>query len=100
MRNNRNLLGAVSYITWIGFIVAFAMGDRTDRFMMHHLNQALVINIASIVGGVFAVIPVLGSAVAGLVSMAVVVFDIMGAISAYRGSMAALPLVGDIHLIG
>ena len=100
MNNNRNLLGAVSYITWIGFIVAFAMGDRNDGFMRHHLNQALVINIASIVGGVFAVIPILGSAIAGLVGMAVVVFDIMGALSAYKGSTAALPLVGDIHLIG
>ena len=99
MNNNRNLLAAVSYITWIGFIAAFAMGDRSDRFMLHHLNQALVINIASIVGGVFAVIPLLGSAVAGIVNMAVLVFDIMGAVSAYKGSMASLPLIGDIHII-
>ena len=100
MNNNRNLLAAISYITWIGFIAAFVMGDRSDRFMSHHLNQALVIDLAGVISGVLVVIPVLGAAVAGVVNMAVVVFDIMGAISAYRGSTESLPLIGDIHLIG
>lgn len=100
MNNNRNLLAAVSYITWIGFIAAIIMGDRSDRFMAHHLNQALVIDLAGVISGVLVVIPVIGAVIAGVVNMAVIVFDIMGAISAYKGSMAPLPLVGDIHLIG
>lgn len=100
MNNNRNLLAAVSYITWFGFLIAFFMGDKSDRFTMHHLNQALVIDLAGLVSAVLVVIPILGAMVAGVVNMAVVVFDIMGAISAYRGSTAPLPLVGDIHLIG
>ena len=100
MKNNRNLLGAVSYITWIGFIAAFVLGDKSDRFTMHHLNQALVINLVSIVGSVFAVIPILGTAAAGLINMAVVIYDIMGAASAYDGRTVSLPLIGGIHLIG
>lgn len=98
--NNRNIFAAVGYITWVGFLVAFMMGDRTDRFVIHHLNQALVINLAGVVGGVLPVIPVLGGIASGLISMVVLVFDIMGALSAYRGSMQPLPYIGDIHILG
>ena len=28
------------------------------------------------------------------------ILDIMGAVSAYQGSTAPLPIVGDIHIIG
>ena len=100
MDNKRNLIAAAAYITWVGFIIAIAMGDRTDRFTAHHLNQALVIDLISIIAGVFAVIPLLGAMVAGVVNIAVIVFDIMGAVGAYRGDMISLPFVGDIHLIG
>lgn len=100
MGNNRNIIALISYITWVGFIIALVMGDRSDRFIMHHLNQALVLNIASIVGGVLAVIPLLGSMAASIVSLAVFVLDVMGIISAYRGSTDPLPLIGNIHLMG
>ncbi len=100
MGNNRNLIAAISYITWLGFIIAIVTGDRSDRFVAHHLNQALVIDIISVVSGVLVVIPVLGAMVAGVVNAAVFVFDIIGAVSAFRGSMISLPIVGDIHLIG
>ena len=100
MKMDKNKIAAISYITWIGFIAAYAMGDRTDRFTMHHLNQALVIDLASVISGVLVVIPILGAMVAGVVNIAVFVFDIIGAISAYRGSMLSLPLVGDVHIIG
>ena len=98
--NNRNIFAAISYVTWVGFLIAAIAGDRSDRFMAHHLNQALVINLAAIVGGFLAVIPVLGSMLTGLVSMATLILGVMGVLSAYRGSMEPLPLIGDIHLIG
>lgn len=100
MSRNRNLIAAVSYITWIGFIIAFAVGDKNDSFIRHHLNQALVIDLAGLIGGVFAVIPLLGAVVAGVVNIAGFVLDIMGAFGAYSGSTDPLPVVGDIHIIG
>ncbi len=37
----------VSYLTWIGLVVAFLAGDRREsRF---HLNQALVLTVCSVV---------------------------------------------------
>lgn len=100
MNNRQNLIAAISYITWIGFIIAIVTGDRSDRFVAHHLNQALVIDIVSVVSGVLVVIPILGAMVAGVVNIAVFVFDIIGAINAFRGNMIELPFVSDIHLIG
>ena len=100
MNNNRNLIAAVGYFTWLGFIIAYVMGDKSDPFVRHHLNQALVIDLAGLIAGFFGVIPVLGALIAGVVNIAGFVFDIMGAISAYRGSTAPLPLIGDIHIIG
>ena len=97
---NRNLIAAVAYITWIGFLAAYVMGDKNDPFIRHHLNQALVIDLAGLIGGVFAVIPLLGALVAGVVKSAGFVLDIMGAGSAYQGSTAPLPFIGDIHISG
>ena len=98
--NNRNILAALSYITWIGFLIAFFMGDKSDSFARHHLNQALVLNLAGLISGVLVVIPLLGALVAGVVNVAAIVFDIMGISSALRGTTESLPLISDIHIIG
>jgi uncharacterized membrane protein len=100
MNGNNKTAAIVSYITWIGFLIALCIGDRSDRYVSHHLNQALVLNILSIVGGVLEVIPVIGSIAAGIVSLGVLVFWVMGIYRAATGSTEPLPLVGDIHLIG
>ena len=100
MSNYRNIFAAISYVTWVGFLIALVASDRSDRFVAHHRNQALVLNIVSVVGGVLRVIPILGSIAAGIVELAVLVFWIMGIARALRGSMEPLPFIGDIHLIG
>ena len=100
MNINKNIIAAVAYITWIGFLAAYMMGDKNDPFIRHHLNQALVIDLAGLIAGVFAVIPLIGALIAGVVNIAGFVLDIMGAVSAYQGSTAPLPFIGDIHIIG
>jgi uncharacterized membrane protein len=97
--NKRNLLAAVGYITWLGFLAAYLMGDKNDRFVRHHLNQALVLDLAGLISGVLVVIPIIGAMIAGVVNIAVIVFDIMGVVSAYSGSTMDLPLAGDIHIL-
>ena len=100
MNINKNIIAAVAYITWIGFLAAYMMGDKNDPFIRHHLNQALVIDLAGLIAGVFAVIPLIGALIAGVVNIAGFVLDLMGAVSAYQGSRASLPFIGDIHIIG
>lgn len=100
MEGKNKTAAIASYITWIGFIIAICIGDRSDRYVSHHLNQALVLNIASVVGGVLKVIPLIGNMAAGLVSMLVLVFWVIGIYRAAIGSTEPLPFIGDIHLIG
>ena len=100
MNGNNKTAAIAAYITWIGFIIAICIGDRSDRYVAHHLNQALVINIVSVLGGVLGVIPLVGNLAASVVSVAVLVFWIMGIYRAATGSTEPLPFIGDIHLIG
>jgi len=97
---NQKVAAVAAYITWVGFLIAILIGDRGDGFVAHHLNQALVINLLSILGGVIAIIPILGSTVSWVISIAVFAFMILGIYRAATGSTEPLPLIGDIHLIG
>ena len=99
--DSKNKTAAIAaYLTWIGFIIAICIGDRSDRYVAHHLNQALVLNIISVLGGVLGVIPLVGNLAASIVSVAVLAFWIMGIYRAATGSTEPLPFIGDIHLIG
>ncbi len=51
---NKKVTGIVAYLTWIGLIIAFIMGDREGA--KFHLNQALVILLFSLLG----MIPLVG----------------------------------------
>ena len=57
-------------------------------------------DLAGLIAGVFAVIPLLGALIAAVVNIAGFVLDVMGALRAYRGSTEPLPYIGGIHIIG
>ena len=100
MNKRSNAAAIAAYITWIGFFIAIIIGDRTDRFTMHHLNQALVVDLLSLFGGLLVIIPVLGTTVSWIISVAVLAFNVLGVIRAATWSMEPLPLIGNIHIIG
>lgn len=89
--------GIVAYITWIGFIIALVLGDRKGA--MFHINQSLVIHLASIVFNFVAIIPFLGwiASVAG--SIFCFVCWCMGLYYACTGQEKEVPLLGQIKLL-
>ena len=97
-RNSRTV-AVVSYITWIGWIIAFIIRDRSDTFALHHLNQALVINLLKIAGGLCAAVPGIGHSVSAVVGIAAFVFIVMGIYRAANYRTDPLPLVGEFHLM-
>lgn len=99
MKENSKLCAVISYITWIGWIIAFVIRDKEDEFVRLHLNQALILNIAAIVGAVIGFIPVIGTIISGIISLAVFVFAIWGIVRAVQGSSDPLPFVGGITLV-
>ncbi len=100
MNSNSKAASVAAYITWIGFLIAVIMRDPTDRFTAHHMNQALVLNIISIIAGALNIIPIIGNIAGFVIGIAVFVLDIMGIARAASGSMEPLPFIGNFHLIG
>lgn len=80
--------GIVAYITWIGLVLAFVLGDREGA--KFHLNQALVIWLA----GLLSFIPCIG----WLWGIFCFICAVMGFISAVNGEEKAVPLLGQIRL--
>lgn len=102
----------VAYLTWIGFLVAYFAGDRNNsRF---HLNQGLLLTILCvgwnvayrIVIGILRHLLFTGVLVLGLgilnyiVSIAILIFTILGIVHAVRGEEIPLPIIGGVHIIG
>lgn len=94
---NTKTTGIVAYLTWIGLLIAFLAGDKEGA--KFHINQALVIFLFEIAGGIVAAIPVVGWIVGGAWSIFMLVCWIMGLISAVKEEEKEVPLVGKIHII-
>lgn len=82
---------SVAYFTWIGWIVAFAAGDREKELIKFHLNQSLVLQILSIMD----VIPYIGP----FWRFALFVIWIFSVISAANGEEKEIPVIGKIKLL-
>jgi len=80
----------LSYITLIGFIVAIVLNsNKKTKLGAFHLRQVLGLFIT----GVLCIIPLLGL----LVAIGLLVFWIMGLISAIKGEMKPVPLLGAMY---
>ena len=94
----------VAYLTWVGLIIAYVMGDRNaSRF---HLNQSLVIwlvaTVAGVVSKIFGWIPLVGWLAAlamGLVGFFCFICWVIGIVGAIQDTEKPVPVLGQIHLL-
>lgn len=101
---DKKTTGIVAYLTWIGLIIAYIMGDRDGaRF---HVNQSLVIwlagTLAGIANSVLGWIPLVGGLVElamALVQLFCVVCWFIGIIGAIQGTEKPVPVLGGIQLL-
>ena len=98
---DRKATNIVAYITLVGWLLAYVVGDRyNSRF---HLNQALVLFLANVVWGIvakiLAFIPILGWIALGVGYLVLFVFWVMGLVSAIQGEEKPLPLIGEMHIL-
>ena len=70
---NAKVTGIVSYISWIGWIVAFLAGDKEGA--KFHLNQSLILMIAMMVVSILSAFGGFIALVAGLCSL--VLWDLL-----------------------
>ncbi len=92
-------LAVLSYITWIGWLIALLARNKEDALVKQHLNQALVLNLISTVCSILTRLGSVFTYVAGIVELAAFVFCIWGIVRAIKGSAEPLPLIGELRLI-
>jgi uncharacterized membrane protein len=86
----------LSYVTVVGFIVAILVHQsRKTQLGAFHLRQVLGLLLTGVVGGFAAVVPILGWIVWFLLMIGMLVLWLLGLISALRGDMRPVPLLGE-----
>jgi uncharacterized membrane protein len=88
-------VAVLSYITIIGFIAAIFMHQSSKTQLgAFHLRQMLGMALTATAGAVAAVVPILGWIVWVLVVIALFFLWILGLISALKGDMRPVPVLG------
>nr|WP_067063700.1 import component protein [Mucilaginibacter sp. L294] len=95
---NNKTLSIVSYITPIGWLIAYFSGkDKADALLKYHLKQSLGLAIVSIALNIFlrfiiSLVPAL--AFLGLIGLVIIIFWILGMINAANNALKPLPVFG------
>lgn len=99
MEKKTKLYSVISYLTWVGWVIALVKSDKDDAMVRHHLNQALIINLLESVGAILIRIGGLFGMVGEVLDLVVLVFFVMGILRAFRLSDEPLPLIGYYRLL-
>ena len=97
---SKKTLSVVSYITLIGWLIAFFSGkEKADSLLRYHLRQALGLAIVSIILNI--VLRIITSATPslsflGMVGWVITVFWVIGMINAANGAEKPIPLIGKM----
>ena len=83
-------------LSYLGILLLIPLLMRRDsQFCRYHLNQGLILFIANVI------INILSGFIGllGILSIATLIFMIMGIVNCCKGVCAPLPLIGNITLI-
>jgi uncharacterized membrane protein len=89
------IVGIVSYLTLIGWIVALILNNPKSEHGSFHVRQALGILLTAVISGFIAIVPILGWIVALVGYILAFVMWIMGFIGAVQGEQKVVPVLGD-----
>lgn len=87
-------MAIISYITWIGTLIAFVMNnDKHNSFAAFHIRQMVGLSLFSLV---ISFIARYVGFVAGILAIGLFVMWIIGLIGAINGEEKRVPFVGDL----
>ncbi|SFE76544.1 hypothetical protein SAMN05518672_11011 [Chitinophaga sp. CF118] len=95
---NTKTLSIVSYVTLIGWFIAYFSGkEKTDALLRYHLRQSLGLAIVSILFSIAlnviaTIIPSLSFL--SLLGFVIIVFWVLGIINAASGTLKPIPFLG------
>lgn len=104
---SKKTTGIVSYISLIGWIIAFCAGDKEGA--KFHLNQSLVLLLANLVVSILSgiikgalggtIVSALFSIVFAIINIFLFVCWILGLVAACKEEEKELPLIGSIKIL-
>ena len=94
---NKKTTDIVAYLTWIGLILAFVIGDREKS--KFHINQSLVIWLVGTVSGMLAAIPLVGTIISVVGGILAFLCWFIGLIGAIQGTEKPVPVLGQFKLL-
>ena len=96
---DNKIWGALSYLG-ILFFLPLVVNGGSSMFGRFHANQAFILLIADLIGGVLSSllgkIPVLGSVLSALISLLLLAYTLFGIITAGSGKAKELPFIGGL----
>lgn len=111
--NENKAMGILAYISILVLVPLLAA--RESRFARFHVNQGLVLLIASFITnilssvatGILSIffgfwlswIPALVTALFQIVNLIILILSVIGVVNAANGRAKALPIIGEIHII-
>lgn len=88
-------IAIISYITWIGTIIAFLMNnDKRNYFASFHIRQSMGLAILSLLNS-FVIIKFFDFWTLGIISLGIFILRIVGLVGATQGEEKRIPLLGD-----
>lgn len=94
---NKRTTDVVAYLTWVGLLLAFALGDREN--CKFHLNQSFLIWLAGTLVGFVAKVPLFGWIIGLVGGVFCALCWFIGIVSAIQGTEKEVPLFGHVKLI-
>ncbi|MDV7188128.1 hypothetical protein R3X25_12620 [Lutibacter sp. TH_r2] len=92
--NEGKTAAIVSYLWWIGFIIAYLMNNsKRNAFTGFHLRQALGLNLLSLAASLVS--RYVSGTAGAVIAVGALVLWIMGLIGAAQGEEKKVPLLGD-----
>ena len=93
--NEGKTIAIISYITWIGTLIAFIMNnDKKNSFAAFHIRQMIGLSILSIINS-FVVYKFLGYGASSIIGIGLLILWVIGFIGAIQGEEKSVPLLGD-----
>ncbi|MDY0781476.1 hypothetical protein [Tenacibaculum sp. IB213877] len=88
-------IAIISYLTWIGTIVAYAMNSsKKNSFASFHIRQMIGLGILQIINA-WVIYGYVGGMTGGIISFVLFILWIIGFIGAIKGEEKKVPLLGD-----
>lgn len=93
--NDPKVIAIISYLTVVGWLIAFILNNPKSEFASFHLRQSLGLIVAVVAIRVVMYVPFLGW-VAGIVAaIGTFILWVIGFISAVEGRKKRVPFLGD-----